>query len=257
MKMKFSITDKTKKELFVALLQIIKNCSNTINAFFTVDSLQIQGMDHSHICLFESILVADWFNEYTFNSGSDTANICCNSGVLHAILSKHDGSSITVEYEGEPDSLNISLETTKKTDFNKYFKMPLIIFDYELMCIPESEYAADFSISAKKINEITSQMLSFGDDVTISCGDESISLKTDGMSGDMLVTVSTDDLTEYSISENLELSYSLNYVAKMCLTSKLSEEITFSLHPELPMRMLYNLSDNSYLKFYLAPKCNE
>lgn len=254
--MKLVITDKTKKELFVALLQIIKNCSNTINAFFTADSLQIQGMDHSHICLFETILMADWFNEYSFNP-SDAANICCNSGFLHTILSKHDGSSIAIEYDGDPDSLNISLETTKTSDFNKYFKMPLINFDYELMCIPESEYAADFSISAKKINEITSQMLSFGDDVTVACGEESISLKTDGMSGDMLVTVSTDDLTEYSISEPLELSYSLTYIAKMCLTSKLSEEITFSLHPELPMRMFYDLHEKSYLKFYLAPKCNE
>ena len=254
--MKLVITDKTKKELFVAILQTIKNCSSTVNAFFTANSLQIQGMDPSHVCLFETILTANWFNEYTFHT-SDTANICCNSGLLHTILSKHDGSSITIEYDGEPESLNISLEATKTSDFNKYFKMPLINFDYELMFIPESEYAADFSICAKKICDITSQMSPFGDDVTINCGDESISLKTDGISGDMLVTVSTDD-TEYSIGgDGVELTYSLNYIAKMCLTNKLTEEITFSLRPELPMRILYDLHNGSFIKFYLAPKCTE
>jgi len=255
--MRLVIKDKTKKELLVAILQTIKNCSNTINAFFTTTSLQIQGMDPSHVCLFETILNASWFNEYAF-APSDTANICCNSGLLHTILSKHDGSSITIEYDGEPDNLNISLEATKTSDFNKYFKMPLINFDYELMFIPESEYAADFSICSKKISDITSQMLPFGDDVTITCGEESISLKTDGVSGDMLVTVSTDDLTEYSISEEcLELTYSLNYIAKMCLTNKLSSEITFSLHSELPMKIFYNLHDSSFLKFYIAPKCSD
>jgi len=254
--MRLLITDKSKKELFVAILQTIKNCSGTINAFFTADSLQIQGMDPSHVCLFETILTASWFNEYMFDA-TDTANICCNSGLLHTILSKHDGSSITIEYDGEPDNLNISLEATKTSDFNKYFKMPLINFDYELMFIPDTEYAADFTICAKKISDITSQMLPFGDDVTITCGEESISLKTDGISGDMLVTVSTDDLTEYSIGDALELSYSLNYIAKMCLTNKLSEEVTFSLHPELPMRILYDLQDGSFVKFYLAPKCSD
>jgi len=255
--MRLLITDKLKKELFVAILQTIKNCSGTINAFFTEASLQIQGMDPSHVCLFETILTASWFNEYTFEPSSDTANICCSSVLLHTILSKHDGSSITIEYEGEPDNLNISLEATKTSDFNKYFKMPLINFDYELMCIPESEYAADFSICSKKISDITSQMMPFGDDVTITCGEESISLKTDGISGDMLVTVSTDDLTEYSISDGIELTYSLTYIAKMCLTNKLSEEVTFSLHPELPMRMLYDLHQGSFVKFYLAPKCSD
>jgi len=255
--MKLVITDKTKKELFVAILQTIKNCSSTVNAFFTANSLQIQGMDPSHVCLFETILLSNWFNEYMFNP-SDTANICCNSGLLHTILSKHDGSSITIEYEGEPETLNISLEATKTSDFNKYFKMPLINFDYELMFIPESEYAADFSICSKKICDITLQMSPFGDDVTITCGEESISLKTDGISGDMLVTVSTDDLTEYSIGgDGVELTYSLNYIAKMCLTNKLTSEVTFSLHPELPMRMLYDLHNGSYVKFYLAPKCSD
>ena len=51
--MKLSINDKNKKDLFIALFQTLKNCSTIISIFFKKDHLFIQGMDKSHICLFD------------------------------------------------------------------------------------------------------------------------------------------------------------------------------------------------------------
>jgi hypothetical protein len=50
--------------VFVSLFQILKNCSSVISATFSSDSLHIQGMDKSHICLFDAKINSQWFNGY-------------------------------------------------------------------------------------------------------------------------------------------------------------------------------------------------
>jgi hypothetical protein len=124
------------------------------------------------------------------------------------------------------------------------------------MEIPESDYDVEFSIAAKKICEITSQMLLFGTDINFTCSEEEINLIATGMNGEMLVKVPIEDLTEYSIVENetFDLKYSLSYIDKMCLTNKLSNEIHFFISAECPMKIKYDLGDDSYVVFHIAPK---
>ena len=85
---------------------------------------------------------------------------------------------------------------------------------------------------------------------------EKIDLITNGITGEMKVNICIDDLTEYSISEDaiIDLKYSLNYVSKMCLCNLLSSNIEFSISAEKPMRIKYNLGDDSAVLFYIAPK---
>jgi hypothetical protein len=61
---------------------------------------------------------------------------------------------------------------------------------------------------------------------------------------------------EYSIIEGqvINLNYSLSYINKMCLTNKLSSEIQFSISAEYPMKISYDLGDDSSIVFYIAPK---
>ena len=253
--MKLVLNDKTKKEVFIALFQSLKFCTSTISITFNDDNVFIQGMDKSHVCMFEANISSSWFNDYARNS-NDSKSISFDSQVFYTIIStKHDGHSIEIHYQGEPDTLCIDL-IAQKGEFSKFFKIPLVEFDYEIMTVPTVEYDAEFSISSKKIYDITSQMLTFGDNINVKCGDEQIDLITNGMSGEMLVTIPIDDLTEYSVNEgeNVTLAYSLSYVHKMCLTNKLSNEIQFSLSKDYPMKLKYDLGETSTLEFYIAPK---
>ena len=50
--MRICVSDKKKKDIFVSLFQVLKNCSILINATFEKEQLSIQGLDKSHICLF-------------------------------------------------------------------------------------------------------------------------------------------------------------------------------------------------------------
>jgi hypothetical protein len=51
--MKIQISDKKKKDIFVSLFQVLKNCSTLISITFEPDVAHIQGMDKSHVCLFD------------------------------------------------------------------------------------------------------------------------------------------------------------------------------------------------------------
>jgi proliferating cell nuclear antigen PCNA len=124
------------------------------------------------------------------------------------------------------------------------------------MNIPVVDYDAEFSLSTKLIFDIFSQLNNFGTDIVIKCSQEDISLTTNGSTGEMKVDIPMDDLNSYSIIEDEEitLTYSLAYINKMCITNKLSNDVDFSLSNECPMKISYNLGDDSSLVFFIAPK---
>jgi proliferating cell nuclear antigen PCNA len=167
---------------------------------------------------------------------------------------------MTIHFDGD-DSINVDLVAQEhlKGEYDKHFKIPLVDFDYEEMDIPNVEYDAEFSIAAKKICEITSQMMSFGTDINVKCSEERIDIITNGITGEMLVNIPIEDLTEYSIVEGeiIDLKYSLNYINKMCLTNKLSSEVQFCISAQYPMKIIYDLGDDSSLVFFMAPKISD
>ena len=253
--MKIVISNKNKKDLFIALFQTLKNCSTLINIKFEKEKLHIQGMDKSHICLFSVNIQNNWFDEYEI---LEPKHICIDCNIFHMIVSnKNDGLDIVLRSENE-DYLNVDLITVEnsKGDFNKYFKIPLAEFEYDEMELPNFEYDAEFSISSKKICEIFSQMSIFGSDINIKCDEEKISLVTNGSTGEMLVNILIDDLNEYSIveDEHIDLNYSLSYINKMCLTNKLTNEILFAISIKYPMKINYDLGNDSTIVFYIANK---
>jgi hypothetical protein len=150
--MKIVISDKGKKDLFVALFQILKNCTNIVSVIFDVERIHIQGMDKSHVCLFDVKLLGNWFNEYNV---IQQKTISFDTNIFHTIInSKQDTNHIIIKNEeNDTDSLYVELisQEHSKGEFNKYFKIPLTEYEYELMTIPIVDYDAEFLISSKKI----------------------------------------------------------------------------------------------------------
>lgn len=259
--MKLIISDKNKKDKFVALFHTLKNCTSIVSIVFDVDNMHIQGIDKSHVCMFDINLQMEWFNEYSV--GKKTL-ICFDTHTFHSIISSNqDSNNILIHYDEscESDTINVDLTSnaTVKGDFNKYFKIPLNDYDYTFMGIPKIDYDAEFSIKSKTICDIVSQMMTFGNDINIKCSEEKIDLVTNGMVGEMLVNIPIEDLSEYSVVEGdvIDLTYSLNYIHKMCLTNKLSSEINFYISNESPMKLEYDLENNSFMSFYIAPKITD
>lgn len=258
--MKIQINDKKRKDMFVSLFHILKSCSSVVSIHFDPERAHIQGMDKSQICLFDVKIQKKWFSSYEI---SGDIKICVDSSIFYSIIStKGDGQDLVITLEDESsDTLHINFlaEEYKKGEFKKSFKMPLIEYDYDEMNIPDVEYDAEFSLSAKQISEMFSQLSNFGDDIIINCSEEDIRLSTNGVSGEMTVDIPIDDVSCYSIveGEKITLTYSLAYINKMCITNKLSNDVDFYLSNDMPMKIRYDLGDDSSIMFFIAPKIND
>ena len=258
--MRIQISDKKKKDIFVSIFQVLKNCSSLICVMFETELVHIQGMDKSHVCLFDVKLHKNWFTNYDI---IDSTKICFDSNVFHSIIStKSENQDLIIKMNSdEKDVLYVNFESieAKKGDFKKSFKMPLAEYEYEEMNIPTVDYDAEFSLLSKQITDMFSQLNNFGNDIIINCSETSISLTTNGITGEMRVDIPIDDLSSYSIveGEDITLTYSLAYINKMCITNKLSSEVEFSLSNECPMKISYDLGDNSLMIFFMAPKMND
>lgn len=50
------------------------------------------------------------------------------------------------------------------------------------------------------------------------------------------------------------MTFSLKYLTNFCKASGLSKQVKLCLSNEVPLLVEYGLENNSYLRFYLAPK---
>jgi len=255
--MKITIEDKKKKDIFISIFSLLKNASSQINASFDLDKLHIQGMDKSHVCLFNLNLKNNWFTSYEV---SEKRDICFDTNIFYSMISsKSDEQNLIIKINSD-DSLDIELvNSVKKNDYNKYFAMPLIEYEYDEMNIPSTDYDAELSLPSKKVTDMLSQLSNFGDDLNVKCGENDADFSTKGNAGEMRVNIPIDDMSSYSIVEGelINLTYSLIYISKMCVSNKLSADIDFSLSNEYPMKIKYDLGDESELLFYIAPKLED
>jgi len=269
--MKIVITDKHKKDIFVTIFKCLSNFTNAIHIVFYPTHIYLQGMDKAHVCLYDIKVDSTWFSQYEFiNEGStvestddastsDVNTISINPATLYSVLSiTQDHQTMTIHYSGDPEKLNIDFvnELQIKGEFSKYFEIPLIEVDMQMLDIPQVDYDAEFSVSSKKMHEITTQLSLFGETMNIFCSEEMLNISATGDSGKMMINIPIDDLNSFSINEGQEfvLNYSLNYVHKMCITNKLAHEITFGVSETFPMKISYDIGDASSVSFYLAPK---
>ncbi len=255
--MNITISDKKKKDLFVSIFQLLKGSSTHINVSFSSENMYIQGMDKSHICLFDLNLKKEWFANYVVNEPIELAfdlNIFCS-----IISTRKDDQHLVIK-KVDDDSLIIELiNGDKKSYFSNFFTMSLIDYEYDKMNIPETDYDVELSLPSKKVTELFSQLKCFSDDLNIKCSEQFVDFKSKGIEAEMRVNVPIDDLLSYSIVEGEEFNfnYSLIYINQMCITNKLSSDIDFYLSIQSPMKIKYDLGDDSSLLFYIAPKLTD
>jgi len=259
--MHLSIENKPKMEMFVALFQLLKNWGSYLNLHFEKSHLYIQSMDKSHICLADIEIKNKWFSEYECLNNNRIAVDSTHFSILMNYALKHDMIEIKFEDETEVDKLYVNFlnKKEKKGSFDHFFELPLIDVNDDCLGIPVVEYDVDFTIETKKFVEVLSELNTFGQDLNIKCNEHILELNSSGESTKLKVNIPIDDLNEFAIAEGDELnvSFSLNHLCKMCTSVKLGLTVDVSLSSEYPMSVKYNLGDESIVAFYIAPKVIE
>lgn len=255
--MKLTIEDSKKAAKFDVLFGNLSGLTDLVNIYIEDEGLHMQGMDSSHICLFDAKLTEEWFTTYERDS-DDQELVSVPSRIFQKVLSTYKpDQNIVITIEGNNCKLQMDFIGGEKT-CDKYFELPLIEEGSDLMNIPSDDSEIDMIITSKKLTDLVSQFEIFDQVLTFDMSEEKVLMNASGDDGSMTAKLSLEDsqLIDYAVVEglNLRVSFALRYIKLMTAFNKLSEEVKLELSSDKPLFMSYDIGDESYLKLALAPK---
>lgn len=257
-----TIKNNNKCETFVNIFQHLKLFSQNVNLTFSEEKLFMQGMDSSHVSIFELQIMSDWFDVFEV---AESATIGINSSTLFRIMNTRTACQV-IYLDIRDDDFHIELKNEKesKDDFNKYFKIPLMDLDSEMMHIPKTDYDLQMTLSSKKFKTLIDQLADFGDTIDVIYSDDNIYLKSTSIEeGTMKTEIKLDDLEECEVVEDMALlaSFATRYLKNMTQFQKIADNITIGISNDIPIKISYIINtedaDNNYLSFFLAPKLQD
>jgi len=265
--MELSISDKTKFLQFANVFRYLPVFNmELVNINISNEELYIQGMDSSQVCLFELKLKNDWFD--SFKTDKNYVLGIHSLTFYKVIQCLEDNEQLMSIKYNDGDCLHIALENVNGSKkINKYFELPLVDIDVDMLDIPETDYSVDMEIKSLSISNYIEQLLIFDETFTLSCDSDTINMKSKSESGSLKIEMSEDNIIMYAVEDDMELlemCFALTYVKNMCAFSKITKSVVISLNKDTPMRFHQSLDDadifensESYIRLYLAPKIDD
>jgi len=249
--MLLKIISGTKANIFTSILACIQQLNNEVVLRLDTDTLCIQGMDSSHVSMYELKLLKEWFEEFNITE-SNTYGFSCD--IINKILSKRkDKQDICIDFEDETNIKFIFTDDISK----KTYTVSSLDVDVETLEVPEQEYDIDIGISSKLFKDIIDELDIFFDDTLLKCDENTVNFigKNDIVQSN--IEIDTENMLSYEYTEEMEMRLSLRYLKIITSISKICNEVLLHLHNESPLRIDFQFDDDHKFKFYLAPKLDE
>jgi len=259
--MNIEIRDLVKAELFVSIFQHVRQFTESLNIMFDSNIFFIQSMDSGRVVVFEISLPVEWFSEYSLVDGPVTLGV--NTNLLYKVMNARDKTqSIKLSSDKDGDVLLAHFVGQDKKIFDRFFEVPLMDLEIELLEIPAIDHQAEFTISSMNFAGLVNQMKQFGDTMQIECAEDKIRLGSFSIDqGKMFAEIAIDELQEFAIEEGekIKISFSLKYLHDICLYYKITKNMEIKISSHFPMMVIYQLGEmeGAKMTFYLAPKSDE
>lgn len=250
-------------ELFKKIIGSISDLVNDGNFMCDSHHISFQGMDSSHVSLVALSLRSEGFKDYRCDRditlGINFASLskilkCMGNKDSLALRADDDGDTVLFVFES-PDQGRIS-----------NFELKLMDIDTEQLGIPDTEYKCVVKMPSTEFQRICRDLSAIGDTVVVSATKEGVKFSVTGDigSGDMTLknatqTVDNDESENVLIEldEPVTQTFALRYLNNFTKASSLSQTVSISLGPDVPLVVEYKIDDLGYVRYYLAPKIDE
>lgn len=245
------------KKVVDAIKDLVQDCNFDCND----SGIALQAMDNSHVALVSMLLQSSAFEPFRCDRN---ISLGINLGSLTKVLRAAGADDVlTIKAEDAPNVVNIVFES-KSADRISEYDIKLMDIDQDHLGIPETEYSSIISMPAAEFQRICRDLSALSESVSIECTKEGVQFSCQGDigSGSVQLRSSTDvenpkNNVEIEMNEPVSLTFSLKYLVNFCKASGLSDEVKLKLSAEVPLLVEYPLVENSYLRFYLAPKIGD
>lgn len=116
---------------------------------------------------------------------------------------------------------------------------------------------------SSEFQRICRDMTILGDTVAIEAKKDGVKFSVQGETGNGSITLkqgATADGGEsvsITLHESCSLTFALRYLNYFTKATSLSEHVTLSLAPDLPLVVEYEIEQLGYIRYFLAPKIEE
>ena len=218
------------------------------------DGIFLQSMDSSHISMASFKLGPDVFDIFEYNNDIDLG---LNLETLHKILKVvTKGDELGLESnDNNTDQVTI---TIKNADTKKeyMFDMKLMDIESEELEVPPLIIGWRVSIDSSEFLKNVSVLMDFGDSIEIGCTDGKMYFK---MEGDIANAMICNETTcEWVGNQTLKKDVISKFTGRLLKMygsgKKITKNIQFVIAPDQPITIRYNITENSCINMFIAPK---
>ena len=245
-------------ELFKKIIGAIRELSDEVEFFCTEDTMEIQAMDGSHVCLIDMILKKSAFSTYKLDQDISIGVNLTSLNTLLKMSKKND--SVAFKHPKDTDALELKIAgSKKKLDFN----LKLMEIEQERLETMEFPYDRIVTLDSSEFEKLIKNATSIGDSCDISITENSLDFKITGDTGSG--TLSTEDVTiekfvpesDYQPIPQL-FKFNSNHLKNIAKASKLTDKVTLKIMENAPLCCNYDLGEDiGHVRFYIAPMADE
>ena len=238
------------------LVDICKDVVGEINLEITENGITMQAMDMSHISLITFFIDKDEFEHYNVDR---TIVLSISLKSLNLILKCYkEEYKLSLSFT-DNDVLQIIFycgDVENDSDQQYTWNLVLLNMETEKLFIPDDEADVEIKMNAIEFSTMMKNVATLGDTLKIQTIGKLLNLKVSGDIGNVEVTKSLNKQKMISKS-NLELGFSMKFILLFIKGSNLTQNLVIKMRKEQPLELTYQISNNSHLQFFLAPKIDD
>ena len=222
-----------------------------INMNVTEDGLYIECMNANHTCLISMNLDHTYFMEFKCDNEKVSG---INIQVLHKIL-KASSDQDLIEFYLKDSELDIKVTST---DDIQEFSIPLLDIQQEEFGISDDQYKYSVKLSSDDFTRLIQKVsVVEGMDCIISKHKSSICFESSGDLGKTKLNHSFESSKIISNEDENDIRniYSIKHLKKFIKSGHINnKDIQLDMGDGYPIKLMIDIDENSYLKYYIAPK---
>jgi proliferating cell nuclear antigen len=210
------------------------------------DYIELVAMDPANVAMVIFRMPSSGFAEYEVKE--DTV-LAMNLGSLKQILRRVKPSDVLTLEKADN-----KLKVIMKDKSTKTFYLPLIDLEERQQKIPNLTAKATVEFPSSVLTETIEDMDIVGESVTFLIQKDKLTVSAAGDMTKGEVVINSDKDVKITTETDQKSKYSIEYLKKMMLGSKLAGKAVLKLSNDYPLTLEYKETDKLSLTFILAPR---
>ena len=241
--MKLTLADtKFIKDSIAILSELVTEARFKISK----ESIELVAMDPANVAMVIFKLLSSAFVDYEVK---EEMTIAINLNDFKQVLRR-----VKAEDNLTMEVISNKFKITLKGRQTRTFNLPLIELEEKEQKIPELNFKAKVTTDASIITDAIEDMDIIGESVVFTVDKKAINVSSASELTDANVEIKKSDTTKIDTPEKIKAKYSLEYLKKMILGSKLAKDVTINFSKDYPLKLDYLVVDKLQLSFILAPR---